>query len=156
MKYCDRCGTQNGKDMMFCQGCGKPLMKNARQQSQTMAQQETAMQEKKAARFQKIGYGLLAGMYTLYLALDILLFASGIGAELGIFYGLFVVLVLPGWGYLHIFRTDLAFKLEHIFSIRDLDKAEPSDFYEISSKIGGVLLWALGIGMLAGPMIFGL
>ena len=32
MKYCDRCGSKNQKSNSFCQGCGMPLKKNARQE----------------------------------------------------------------------------------------------------------------------------
>lgn len=31
MSYCDRCGSKNKKNAPFCQGCGKPLQKNARE-----------------------------------------------------------------------------------------------------------------------------
>ena len=153
MKYCHRCGTKNESDLLFCQGCGMPLQKNAREASMKMAQDETSAQERKEICRQKTGYWLLGGMYALHFILGIILIVTGKAREMDVG-GLPVVLLMlffPGLGYLSVYKPEILFKLQHLFSIRDLDQAEPSDWYIISNKIGGIVLWALGIGLLIAP-----
>ncbi len=156
MKYCDRCGTRNEKRQLFCQGCGKPLKKNARKESQAMAEQETALQLEKERKRNIRGYCLLAGMYLLHFALGIALIITGKAREADIS-SLSVVLMMllfPGAGYLSLYKPDLMFKIQHFFSLRDVEHAEPSDWYIASTQLGGVLLWAMGLGLLTTPWIF--
>ena len=153
MKYCHRCGTENENDLLFCQGCGKPLQKNAREKSVKMAQDETNAQERKETRRQKAGYWLMGGMYVLYFILGTILIVTGKAQEMdvGTLPVVLLMLFFPGFGYLSLYKPEIMFKLQHLLSIRDVDQAEPSDWYIISNQIGGVILWALGIGLLAAP-----
>ena len=150
MKYCHRCGTQNENTQLFCQGCGKPLQKNAREKSMKMAQAETELQEKREIRREKRGYFLLGGMYALHLILGFILIITGKAREMdvGALPVLLIMLLFPGFGYLSVYKPEILFKIQHLFSIRDLDQAEPSDWYIFSSKIGGIVIWILGIGLL--------
>ena len=59
--------------------------------------------------------------------------------------------LFPGFGYLGVYKPEILFKIQYFFSIRDLDQAEPSDWYLMSSQIGGILIWVLGIGLLIAP-----
>ena len=156
MKYCHRCGTQNEKGQLFCQGCGKPLQKNAREKSMKMAQAETELQKKREIRREKMGPFLLGGMYALYLIFGFILIVMGKAQEMdvGVLPVLLVMLLFPGFGYLGIYKPEILFKIQHLFSIRDVDQAEPSDWYIISNQIGGILLWVLGLGLLIAPWFF--
>lgn len=156
MKYCDRCGARNEKHQLFCQGCGKPLQKNARQSSQKMAEQETALQMEKERKRKIRGYCLLTCMYLLHVALGVALIISGKAreADISALPILIMMLFFPGAGYLSLYKPELMFKIQHFFSLRDVEQAEPSDWYMASTQLGGVLLWAMGLGLLAAPWIF--
>ena len=156
MKYCDRCGTQNEKRQLFCSGCGKPLTKNARLESQELAEKETALQLKKEHRQKIQGYFLLATMYLLHFALGFGLIITGKAQEMDVSALSVVLLMLlcPGGGYLSLYNPELVFKIRHFLSLRDVNQAEPSDWFMASTQISGVLLWVLGIGLLAAPWFF--
>ncbi len=153
MKYCHRCGTENENDQLFCQGCGKPLQKNAREKSMKMAMEETELQQKLEIRRQKMAYWLLGGMYLLHFILGFLLIVTGKAREMdvGVLPVLLLMTLFPGFGYLGVYKPEILFKIQYFFSIRDLDQAEPSDWYLMSSQIGGILIWVLGIGLLIAP-----
>ncbi len=148
MKYCHRCGTGNPENQMFCQGCGRPMQKNAREVSLKMAREESTRQEKKETRRQKIGHCLLAGMYALHILLMLCACIFGNVQLVGVLPALGVTLIFPGLGYAGLYHPEWIFKLEHLFTIQNLDEVEVSDFYRFCSAVGGVLVWAGGIVLL--------
>lgn len=53
------------------------------------------------------------------------------------------LLAAPGIYYLYRFKPDLMFKIQYFFKL-DIDKAEPSDWYYMSSTFFSYVTLALG------------
>lgn len=141
MKYCDYCGTKNGKKELFCLGCGRPLKKNARQESQEIAAREAALKAKKEHRWRIAGYCLGGGMYLAYFVLYILLCTRGRG-DIG---WLLAALFFPGIGYLWFNHPEIMIFLRHIAVLQSSDDVILHKWDDWIARITALLFWGMGL-----------
>ncbi len=150
MKKCSKCNFENPDSRTICENCFSSLAKA--QIIDDNAEEFFAKMEKKEKRQKAFNLALIPIYIVICTVLLVLTLLSGkYSGDIAVFY--VVALVLCGLYYFSIFHSDTLFKIEHITVIANIDDAKPSDWYNITQKIGAYVGLIFGIVLMAIPYI---
>lgn len=144
MKTCPKCHTDHADSAVHCILCGASLEtvdKNIN--AGEYVEEYLNREEQKEKRKRRIPY-LALGLFTaLYIALSVMYFVQ---QGMKYFFAVFFTYLLCAVFFLFsAVYPKVLFIIEHFTKIENIDTAEPSEWYYISSKIGGYIILVLGI-----------
>ncbi len=141
MKSCPKCKTLNFDNAALCENCSAYL--GDVEPDVTDVLEEIMQEEEKNERFWKIFHILLVVIYyAIYIPLFVICFKKSNHTPVGV---LLLPAIFPLFYYLSVFKAEAMFKLSHIFQIDNIDDVHISDWYYVSSKIGGYIILVMGL-----------
>jgi len=141
MKICPNCQTGNGDGALRCKDCGASLVKVKAQSGEEIVRKELELQERRERRQKNALWIAFGSAGALYLAGFVWAAIAG-----GITFPMVLLAVfLPVMAYVSLFHPVALFRFEHMFTIRDVETAEPSDWYIFTSRLSGFLILGMGI-----------
>lgn len=139
MKLCHDCHTENPADAASCRCCGAILPSDG---ADTYVDAYFKREERRERVFLWIHRAAFILCSAVYFTLGAVFFPQ---TNRGSFLlAAILVFILCTLGFiLGTLHPNALFFLQHANSVRDIDKAEPSDWYLLSAKIGGYLFLAV-------------
>lgn len=141
MKKCKKCGCENSNSRMVCEKCYSFL---GDEKSGETSETFFKKLERKEKIINLINYLLIALYFIIVTPLFILSARAmeSLGAGIVIF---FFLLILPIMFYMSIFHPDVLFELSYMHMISNIDDAQPSDWFYITTRWSAYLFLGLGI-----------
>lgn len=146
MKICPKCNCANENDRIICKECSNSIsmVKNDNSDYVEAINKKEEKKHKLRKRLHLIFIPLL-GLIYVYLYIKALIYISFLETT-------FIGVFFPVLAYINIHNPKLLFILGHIFTIDNIDEVELSDFYILSSKIGGIVLLVIAFVFFTGTV----
>ncbi len=141
MKKCPKCELMNFDNATLCESCSAYIADVEADSTDVLEQ--IMQEEEKNERFWKIFHILLVVIYyAIYIPLFAVCFRKSGSTPVDV---LLLPAIFPLFYYLSVFKAEAMFKLSHIFQIDNIDDVHVSEWYHITSKIGGYIILIMGI-----------
>ncbi len=144
MKICPKCNCVNENDRIFCKECSNSISKVKIDNGDYVEAIYKKEERKHTLRKRlHIIFIPILGLIYVYLYIKALNYISFLETT-------FIGVFFPVLAYINIHNPKLLFILGHIFTIDNIDEVELSDFYILSSKIGGIVLLVIAFVLFTG------
>jgi ribosomal protein L40E len=144
LKICPKCNTGNNDNDIQCKDCGYSLSDTIIEKHRNYLEEITERDEKRhrlKMRIHNIVLLIIGGFY-IYFYIKAL-------SKVGFIELTFIAVLFPILSYMGIHHPRTMFVISHIFTIENIDNVELSDWYLISSKIGGYICAIVGFVFMA-------
>jgi hypothetical protein len=139
LKICPKCNTANNDNTFQCRDCGYSLSEINIEKHRNYVEEIAERDEKKHRLKMRIHNIILPiiGVFYIYFYIKAL-------SKVGFIELTFMAVLFPILSYMGIHHPRAMFVLKHLFTINNIDDVELSDWYIISSKIGGCICAIVG------------
>ena len=152
MKKCRKCGCENPDNMMVCENCYSHL---GEERSEETSEKFFKKLERKEKIKKAINYALLVIYFLIVAPLYYMTVKITGSIAIALIMFCFLLILIPVMFYTSLFHPDTLFMLTYFHMISNIEEAEPSDWFYISTGISAYVLLGLGIFIIV-KLYFGL